>query len=362
MARILILANSDLGLYKFRKELIEELLIENEVYISLPNGDYIKDLVQLGCKFIETEIDRRGVNPLKELKLIFRYMKIFNIVNPDLTITYTIKPNIYGGFLSRFHKVKYATNITGLGSAFQNNGVLKKMIIKLYKSSLKKSNVAFFENEDNMNNFIQSGITSLQNSCKLNGSGVNLEEYNFVKYPFKDEFVRFLYIGRIMKEKGIDELLYVAKRIKSENRNAQFEIVGPEEEKYTPILNQLEEQGILVYHGYQEDVKPFIKRSHCFVLPSYHEGMANTLLECGAMGRPIITSDVPGCREAVLDGENGYLTRVRDSEQLYQNIVRFMNNSNDEKEIMGLKSRQYIEKNFSRNLIVAKTLERLADI
>lgn len=359
MARILILANSDLGLYKFRKELIEELLIGNEVYISLPNGGYIKDLVHLGCKFIETRIDRRGINPINDAKLLIHYLKIVTQIKPDQVIAYTVKPNVYGGIVCRIKRIPYVVNITGLGTAFQDEGLLKRIIVYLYKLACEKAKVVFFENEENQNVFISNKIVPKGKTYKLNGAGVNLEEYPFSTYPSGGNEIRFLFIGRVMKEKGIDEFLDVAERIKAEHKDVQFDIVGPEEDSYRKKLEDFQNKNIINYYGYQANIKPFIERAHCFVLPSYHEGMANTLLECAAMGRPLITSDIYGCKEAVIDEGNGYLTNVADSEHLHRNICKFLKLSHEAKADMGNFSRQHVESEFSKIEVVKETIKVL---
>lgn len=359
MNKILILTNNDIGLYKFRKELIEELLKNNDVFISLPDGGYIEELVNIGCKFINTKIDRRGINPLNDFKLIREYNAIIKNINPNLVLTYTIKPNIYGGLICRIRGITYATNITGLGSTFQKKGILQKIIINMYKYSLKKSKAVFFENEDNKKKFIDNKITSVSQSFKLSGAGVNLHEYSCTLYPTEDDTIRFLFIGRIMKEKGIDELLEVAQKIKLKFRNIKFDIIGPEEDIYSDTMNDLESKEIISYYGYKEDIKPYISQSHCFILPSYHEGMANTLLESGAMGRPLIASDIPGCREAIIDGQNGYLIKPKDSEDLYLKILKFINLTHEDKKKMAIYSRKHIQENFDKSNVVKQTIDVL---
>ena len=360
MARILILANHDLGLYNFRKELVQEMLDKgNEVYVSLPNGEKVKNLTDLGCSFIETKVDRRGLNPIKDLGLLFSYSRIFKKVKPDMIITYTIKPNIYGGIASRFMKIPYAVNITGLGTAFQKDGFFKKIIIFLYKLSSQKASVIFFENQGNQQLFIKESIVKEKNTYKLNGAGVNLNEYEYCDYPSNSEQIRFLFIGRVMKEKGIDELFEVACRIRKRYDNITFDIVGPIEDNYEEKIMELKEKEIIKYHGFQTDVKKFIKTTNCFVLPSYHEGMANTLLESGAMGRPLITSNIYGCKEAVNNSENGFLVNVGDSDDLYLKIKDFIELPYERKVHMGIKSREHIEKKFNKKLVVKSTLEVL---
>lgn len=357
--RILILANNDVGLYKFRKELIQELLVQgNQVYISLPNGKLVSKLEEMGCHFIETDVDRRGINPKTDLKLLNRYKNMIKQVSPNLVITYTIKPNIYGGLVCRWMRIPYATNITGLGTAFQNESILKKVVVSLYQIALKKAKVVFFENVENMQIIINHKIIQGNQACLLNGAGVNLQEYPFCEYPKTDE-IRFLFIGRIMKEKGVDELFEVAERIHKENPNVYFDIVGPMEDDYKKRIETLSNRGVINYHGYQEDVKPFIEKCHCFVLPSYHEGMANTLLEAAAMGRPLITSDIHGCKEAVVEGKNGYLVKKASSEDLYQIVKHFVEVGLEEKKKMGLLSRKHIEEVFDKNKVVERTIETL---
>lgn len=358
--RVLILANNDVGLYNFRKDLIIELINRgNEVFISLPYGKRVEDLKNIGCFFINTDIERRNKNPFKDFILFIKYFLNIIKIKPDLILTYTIKPNIYGCMAARLLNKQYAANITGIGTIFQEKSLLLFLLIKLYKFSLKKAKVVFFENSDNKKLFIERKIVSEEKAFVLNGAGVNLEEYSFCEYP-PDGTVRFLFIGRIMKEKGIDEFLYAAKTI-TPLYNAEFHIVGHFEEDYKSIFEDYEKQGIIKYHGFLEDVKPVIKQSHCFVLPSHHEGMANTLLECAAMGRPLITSNIPGCKEAVEDGVNGYLHEVMNKEDICTKIIKFIGMSCDNRINMGIESRKHIETYFDKKDIVNKTLGRIIE-
>ncbi len=220
--KILVTANFDLGLYKFRKELLKELLDNgHQVYISLPDGDLVLPLVEMGCEFINTDIDRRGMNPVTDLKLVCSYKKILRKVKPDLVITYTIKPNVYMGMLCRMMNIPYVINITGLGTAFQSKGAMLKIFVQLYKAACKKAQTVIFENCANMQLFKDYGIVKDEQCLLNNGAGVNLEEYPFTEYP-DEEQIRFLFIGRVMREKGIDELFdCVQKRIKEINEDLE---------------------------------------------------------------------------------------------------------------------------------------------
>lgn len=358
MKKVLILANYDLGLYKFRKELIQALIEQGcKVYIALPYGKLVEPLKQMGCHYTAIQVDRRGVNPLRDLSLLVAYSRLIKQIKPDRVITYTIKPNIYGGMICRGMKVPYYANITGLGTAFQKDGILKKIIIQLYKQALKKAKYVFFENQDNREKFLEHRIVYPQQAVRFNGAGVNLEEYSFI--PMNEEkAINFLFIGRVMKEKGIEELFQVATRIRRHYPQVNFHIVGPFEENYGTQVKVLHEQGIIRYHGYQEDVRPFIAESHCFVLPSYHEGMANTLLEAAAMGRALITSNIPGCREAVND--NGYTVEVQDEEDLYAKVEAFIKLSPDTRVALSKQSRKHMEAMFDKSKIVAKTIQYIS--
>jgi len=361
MKRILILANSDVGLYKFRRELIENLLNKYEVYISLPNGIYINQLEKLGCKFIETQVNRRGTNPLTDLKLMNQYKKIIKEIKPFVVLTYTIKPNIYGGIICGLTKTPYISNITGLGTSIENNGLVSYISLILYKWGLKKSNCIFFQNESNKQFFLRNGIID-SNYSLIPGSGVNLLEHAFEDYPVEDGIIRFLFIGRIMKSKGISELLESAKKIHLENTNVEFDLVGDCEEDYQKILTDYSSKKIIHYHGQQYDVHTFIKRSHATILPSYHEGTANVLLETLASGRPVLASMVPGCKETFDEGISGYGFESKDTESLTKTILKFINLTYEKKRIMGIEGRKKMEEQFDRNIVVNAYIDQIAKV
>ena len=354
--RILILANYDLGLYKFRKELIEELLnLGHEVYISLPDGDLVRPFEKMGCTFIDTPIDRRGINPKTDFGLFQHYRKMMKEVNPDLVITYTIKPNIYGGIAARLARKKYAVNITGLGTAFENAGLIRTVAVTLYKIALKKAKVIFFENSSNRDELLSFGCCDIEKTVVLNGAGVNTETYAYQPYPNNDD-VKFLFVGRVMKEKGIDELFAAMQRLVAEGQRCFLDVIGPFEENYNKKLEQYEKAGWLKYHGYQENVIPFITACDCFVLPSYHEGMANTNLECASSGRPVITSNIPGCKEAVIKDVSGYLCEPKCVDSLYAMMKKMINAGSEGRCIMGKAGRKHMQNVFDKKKVVAETI------
>lgn len=358
--RILILTNFDVGLYQFRRELIQTLLIKNEVFISLPYGELVEPLVEMGCLFIDTPMERRGMNPVKDGRLFAAYRRILREIKPELVICYTIKPNIYGGIACRLRHVPYAVNITGLGTAFQKDGLLRKFVTFLYRVALRKAKVVFFENVEDRQVFLDAGIIREEQGCLLNGAGVNLEHFYPADYP-GDKKTRFLFIGRIMKEKGVDELFDAMKRLTAEGVDCSLDILGGFDEDYSGKIREYESEGWLKYWGYQEDVRPFIAASHCFVLPSWHEGMANTNLECAASGRPVITSRIHGCMEAVEDGVTGFLCERKNSGSLYRVMKKFTELSFDERKAMGLAGRKRMEAIFDKKRVVHETMTRLME-
>ena len=357
--QILILANHSGGLYDFRKDLIAELKKHANVTVAVPHNDRWEELRKLADRVIELPVDRRGMNPLHDSKLFRQYRAMLKEVKPDLVLTYTIKPNIYGGLACRMAHIPYAVNITGLGSAIENGGWLKRLVLALYKPALKGAKVVFFENAGNRDTLVATGVVPKGRDVVLNGAGVNLEDYPYQHYP-QEGAVRFLFVGRVMHEKGVDELFAAAKRMKQEcGDSVEFHIVGSFEEAYKPTMDELERIGVVKYHGYQSDMKPFYAMASCVVLPSYHEGMSNVLLEAAASGRSLITSDIPGCREAVENDVNGYLCPAKNADALYNALRRFAALPQAQRAEMGCRGRERMERKFSKTVVVAETIKHL---
>lgn len=358
--KILIMINSDIGLYKFRKELIEELVRKkNNVYIAAPKGEYFDNIIGIGCSYLVTPLERRGMNPIKDIKLFLRYCRLIKRLKPDCVLTYTIKPNVYGGTACRFYKVPYAVNVTGLGSAFQNSGMIKSLVAQMYKTAGKRADTIFFENQGNCETFLQQRLVREEQVCVLNGAGVNLDYYKYLPYC-ENGVIHFLFVGRIMREKGVEELFEAAKQIKViYGDRVSFDIVGFFEESYKGIIEEMNQREIIHFWGYQQDIRPFYEKANCLVLPSYHEGMSNVLLEAGASGRALITSNIHGCMEAVEDGKNGYLCEVKDADSLFAAMNKFINLNEDERCKMGQESRKRMELIFDKKKIVGRTIEKI---
>lgn len=361
MKQVFIMGNSGAGLIHFRKELVECLVKQGyEVYVSLPVGKYTELIKQLGCVFIETPVDRRGTNPINDLKLIIHYYHQVKNVDPDVVLTYTIKPNTYGALVSRFLKIPYVVNITGTGSVFNNDGLIKKMMIRLLRISLRRAACVFFQNETNRQYFLDNRMVISRNRL-IPGSGVNLSNHCLEEYP-ADGTINFLFIGRVMKEKGIDEYLTAAEIIKSRYPFAAFSIIGSFEEAYSETLSALQEKDVITFYGFQSDVHSFIKSCHAVIQPSYHEGMSNVLLEAASCGRPVIASAIPGCQEAFEEGISGYGFEPRNAEALIDVIEKFIKLPHIDKQRMGLAGRAKMEREFDRQTVVNSYMEEIKRI
>lgn len=370
--RVLILANNDVGLYKFRLELLSELLIPGsyligrkadacEVFISLPYGDYVPELEAMGCKFIDTPLNRHGTNIVEEFKLKSRYVRIINSVNPDIVFTYTAKPNIYGGMACKKLGIPCVMNITGLGTALENSGMLQKFMIFLYKQVSPCAKKVFFQNDENRKFFTDKKMIDT-NYDMLPGSGVNINHYSVKEYP-TDETIEFAFIARIMKEKGIDQYLEAAKLIRTKYPNTKFHICGFCEPEYDGELKKYQEEGIVIYHGLVKDISKIHEITHCTVLPTYYpEGLSNVLLEASASGRPIITTNRSGCREVIDEGVNGFIVEQRNSQDLIKKIEKFIHLSYETKKAMGIAGRRKVECEFDRKIVVNKYLKEISNI
>lgn len=356
--KILIVTNHSYMFYRFRRELAQTLAKSHQVILSTPFVGHEEDLEALGLTCIETQIDRRGIDPAKDLKLLKTYRKMLKDIRPDLVITYSIKPNIYMGFACRMMGIAYCVNVQGLGTAFERP-LLSALVSVMYRSALRKARTVFFENAENAGLFLSRKIIPEEKAQVLPGAGVDPEAYPYI--PMADDGVcSFLFLGRIMKEKGIEEFFSAAKILKEKmGSRITFDVVGFYEDAYKETVEELAAEQVIRFHGFQTDVGPWYRNADCVVLPSYHEGMSNVLLEGAATGRALITSDIPGCREAVLPGTSGYLCPVQDGKALAEAMEMFAEKTFDEQSRMGEAGRQWILRNFDKKKVVSQTLSGL---
>ncbi len=360
--KALILVNNEMTLYNFRQEFLNTLIQNGyEVVISMPSGKYDQLFSEMGCKIIHTELSMHGMNPFKDFKLPKIYQAIIKKEKPNIVITYTIKPNIYGGVAAGRCKVPCISTVTGLGAAFEKGWLISKISYLLYRIGTRKTACVFFQNKAHSEQFARNGI-AVGRHVIVAGSGVNLKKHAFVPYREEDR-IRLLFVGRVTKDKGIDELIAAVRKIK-ENTDlpVSLELLGNIEAGYDEKISDCQKEGMLIYHGRHENVHDYIKDCSAVVLPSYHEGLANVLLEAAACGRPVIASKINGCIEAFDDGVTGIGCAPRDEDSLYDAIVDFAKLSKEQRAEMGRKGREKVEKEFDREAVNQIYLSKIDEI
>ena len=351
--KILILSNHFVTLYSFRRELIKKLIdVGDDVYLSLPKSEENQFFKDMGCKIIDTAVDRRGINPIKDFGLVCNYIKIMRELKPDLVLSYTIKPNIYGSIASNLTRHRQICNITGTGATFLKMSCVSEVAKLLYKLSVKKAYKVFFQNSGDKDFFVNNGLVD-DNYAVLPGSGVNLDQYTLCELPPEDE-INFIFIGRIMQIKGIDEYLDCAQVIKEKYPAAKFYVAGfIEEERYKKIIEAFHNKGIVNYVGFQKDINSWIRKCHCTILPSHGgEGVPNVLLESAAMGRICIASNINGSQDVIDDELSGYLFETGNSKDLICKVDKFIKLRKAQKRNMGLAGREKVERVFDRKLVI----------
>lgn len=362
--KILILCNKDSGIYDFRKELLIRLVEEGyEVIVSVPKGNCISNIERLGCIVEITEFSRRGMNPVEDFKLLLTYVKLMKKYNPVIALTYTIKPNVYGNLACRIMKMPSIANITGLGTTIHSGSFIGRITLMLYRVGLKKVECVFFQNRSNYS-FMKEKKCVKDNYEIISGSGVNLVENSFEDYPSEQNGIFVLSVMRIMKDKGIEELLSVIEKWESKEKVC-FRLIGDYEQEtkeiYEPWIQKLQKQGKLEYYGYRDDSHEFMKNAHVIVHPSYHEGMSNVLLEAAATGRMVIASDIPGCRETFKDNITGIAIKTRSIESLESALHRAINMHESERKKMGCSGRMWVEENFDREKVVTCYIKKIKE-
>lgn len=357
--KVLILVNHNVVIYNFRKELVQRLVAEEyEVFLSCPQGNRIEELKQMGCNYIETDVERRSKNLFNDLSLLRHYKRIMREIKPDVVLSYTIKPNIYGGIAARKYHVPQLANITGLGTSIEDGGLSSKMILGLYKYGIKAAKTVFFQNQSNLEFFKAKGVVG-NNFALIPGSGVNLTENCFEPYPEETDKTVLLIIGRMMKNKGTGEILEAAEQITKTHNDVIFRFIGFPDDDWKPFIDEAVKNGIVEYPGNQTDVHSFIKNSHATLMASYHEGMSNVLLETAATGRPVIASDIPGCREIFDEGITGIGFKPKNTKDLIRAIEQFLSLPRETCAKMGKAAREKVEKSFDRKIVVNEYLKHI---
>ncbi len=368
---IALLTNNDDDVYCFRKELIEALIDEGyEMLVSCPDGPKLQLMKDIPYIYDNLCIDRRGTNPANDAKLMCHYWKLFKKYKPAVVLTFTAKPNVYASLVAHLLGIPVINNLTGLGSVVNEEGIMKTFIMWLFKQAYTKSSCIMFQNETNMKVAINAGM--VKGAYKLiPGSGVDTDRYPLQPYPDGGDGktgnpVVFNYIGRILHDKGVDDYIQAAVRIRERYPNTEFNMLGfiePTEMHYENELKELQDKGIVFYRGSQNDVKPFIARAHATIHPStYGEGMSNVLLESASSGRFLISTNNPGCQETIEDNVTGYIYQGGNVDALVSAIERFLAMSNAQRIVAGEKGRERMVEHFSRRIVIKEYKETIKNI
>jgi glycosyltransferase involved in cell wall biosynthesis len=366
--KVAIIENHELGIYSIRHDLVKAIAEQYDVTVLTELDDSFKngDLEQW-VRFID--VGKSVMNPLTAIRYQQRLKKALREINPDVVLTFTIRPAIYGNMVTRRLKLPTISTITGTGPLFESNSLSYRIARALYKFVLKKTRFVFFPNYDDLEAFINVGYIKREQAKRVPGSGINYERFSPQSSARNDGKFVFLYISRLLKDKGVMEYVEAASLLKEQFPSAEFHIVGPlwggNKKSLTVTaqeLNEWIEKKWIVYHDKQKDVRPFIANADCVVMPSYREGMNNVLLEAASMARPLITTNVTGCRDIVDDGINGLLCRVRDGKDLAEKMKLMINYSASQRQLMGQKGREKMIREFDKKLVIKIYLQAIAEV
>ena len=342
---ILITVNAAWNVWNFRRPIVAAMIADgHNVTVLAPYDDSVVALEGLGCKVLPLEMSVKGFNPLQDIKLIGRMRKVFRAQKPDAIFSYTIKNNIFGALAARSLGIPFIPNVTGLGTAFLSGGFLQRIAEGLYRRAFRNLGVIFFQNKDDRDLFLERRLATAQQARLLPGSGIDLTHFAATDYPSESDAPVFLMIARLLSHKGVIEYIEAARKVRANNPHARFQILGAVDAANrtaidASIVKSWHDEGVIEYLGTADDVRPHIALAHCVVLPSYREGVPRTLIEAAAMARPLIATDVPGCRAVVDVGVTGYLCKVRDGSDLARCMDTFLALTRTDRVQMGLAGR-----------------------
>lgn len=367
--RVVIVSSNAWSITNFRAGVIRGLLGAGyEVTaIAVPDG-HEAEFKQLGCAYVPLEMENTGTNPVKDLQLFIAYRRLFRQLRPGCVLAYTVKPNIYGTLAAQSLGIPVINNIGGLGYAFVQRGWLMRLVMRLYKWAFRRSRKVFFQNGDDREFFLKSGLVREIQAGLLPGSGVDTRHFSPAgSRKERRRGVRFLLIARLLWDKGIGEYVEAARILHGRYPDCEFALLGflgvPNAMSVSPEqMDQWVAAGWVSYLGHSGDVRPFIADSDCVVLPSYREGTPRTLLEAASMGKPIITTDTVGCREVVRDGANGFLVKVQSATDLSEKMEKMLLMTADERETMGLRGRELVTSEFDEKIVVQRYLAEIEEL
>jgi glycosyltransferase involved in cell wall biosynthesis len=367
--KIVIALNTAWNLVNFRAGLIRALVaVGYEVVAVAPNDEYAPRLAELGCRFVALPMDNKGTHPGRDLLLWFRFLNLLRHERPDVFLGYTVKPNVYGSLAAHVLGISVVNNIAGLGAVFIRDNWLTRLVRLLYKAALSRSHHVFFQNDEDMRQFVEQGLVAKDKVSRLPGSGVDLSIFCYVPtQPLENRAFSFLLVARLLWDKGVGEYVEAARIVHRKYPTAKFQLLGFLDVKNPTAVSSAEmdgwvREGVVEYLGVADDVKPYLIAADCVVLPSYREGVPRSLLEAAAMGRPIVTTDAVGCRDAIDDGVTGLLCRVADATDLSAKLLRMIEMSPEERVLMGLAGRRKMELEFDEKIVIDRYLRVIEEI
>jgi glycosyltransferase involved in cell wall biosynthesis len=362
---VFVTVNASWNLVNFRRGLVAALLADgHRVTVLAPPDGASGTLEAMGCRFLPLVMDNKGVSPLRDLALLWRIVRILRRERPDAILGYTIKNNVYGGIAARLLGIPFLPNVSGLGTGFLSGTGLRALVVLLYRLGFAKAELVFFQNEDDRALFVGERLVTLERTRCLPGSGIDLARFAPAPARNGDEAVIFLLIARLLRDKGVCEFVEAARIVRRRHPGAVFQLLGPAgAANRTAIPDETlaawHAEGIVVHLGETDDVRPFIAAADCVVLPSYREGRPRSLIEAAAMARPVIATDVPGCRDVVEAGRTGLLCRVRDAADLARRMEEFIALPPATRAEMGRQARARMERDYDERLVVAAYREAL---
>jgi glycosyltransferase involved in cell wall biosynthesis len=362
-----IATNASWNLVNFRIDLIRAVEAAGYRVIAVaPPDDHTPRLAEFGIEFLPIEMQNSGISPVEDSLLFARYLSLLRRVRPVVFLGFTIKPNIYGSLAAHWLGIRVINNVSGLGTAFIKRGMLTRIATALYRLAFRRSAVVFFQNSDDLNQFVEGRMVRPDQASLVPGSGIDLARFQPArsKPEARDDF-RFLLIARLLWDKGVREYVDAARVIRAIEPTVRCQILGfVDVDNRTAVpratLDRWVAEGWIEYLGSTDDVRPFIEQADCVVLPSYREGLPRTLVEGSAMGKPLVASDVPGARAVVDDGVTGYLCQVRSARSLADAMLRMVRLSSVEREQMGAAGRRKVEREFSQAIVIERYLAALA--
>jgi glycosyltransferase involved in cell wall biosynthesis len=363
--KVLIVLNAAWNLANFRMGLIEGLQQAGyEVVAAAPADGHEK---KLKCRFVNLPMDSGGTHPLRDAALLLRFVRMLYAERPDVFLGYTIKPNVYGSIACRLLSIPVINNIAGLGATFVRTTWVTRVVRGLYRVALRKSVVVFFQNEDDQATFLTQRLVRAEQTARLPGSGVDLNQFSPRPFVAHEGGVIFLLVARLLWDKGVGEFVQAARLLRERGVRARFQLLGFLDVKNPSAVARADvdawvADGIVEYLGSSDDVRPYIAAADCVALPSYREGVSRTLLEAAALGRPIIASNVPGCREVVDDAVTGFLCNARDAEDLARKMMQMIDVGGARRKEMGDRGRLKVEREFDEQLVVAQYLKAIKSI